>query len=261
MIKLSNLNKTKLYIVTKNDEYFAVYEDYEELKPHLEANPEYKVIIKDSYECIDDGFYDDDSNNDVTFIYYSDGNNVNELIFRNDIGLSISLLHLFFKDNNLNFKITKVVNTYLSGEYHIGFDMDSYSITEAIEALLDNLRYDNLSLVSNLIDYLIMYELYTIDDIKSYEKNYNLDYIVNGNKIKNIIESFNDICIYDCLTLSGMRTRSNLKELCKNALDIKEQICFITIMQIFSKYDIYYAYSFYKLIVEDKIVDMIPILR
>lgn len=95
------------------------------------------------------------------------------------------------------------------------------------------------------------------DDLKEDENrstHYSFDNETHEFTVDQLNKDF-DITVYDCLSILGMRNFLDIKNIKSKYTEKKEKIKWICIHHFFANYTIPYTYTFYRILLEDKISD------
>lgn len=260
MIKFNELKKDTFNAIYENDKLIGaceIYEDYQELD-----NCNLKLVEKECYEFYDDGNYDDAHSTEIVEINVLVNNKKEEYIFKNSVGFSICMLYNYFTENKIKYEFLNIT------EYHYFCCSDlrplkEYKMNSLSNELLTILNYNNICIISSLLNTLLFHELGLIEELEENEilsTHYTVDNITKEVPIERIQGHF-DICIYDILTHEGMKNLDLLKENKKKSNSRKELIKNITIYELLVDYDITFMYSFYKMLFEEEVIDPVEFIK
>lgn len=258
MKKLNDLIKTKYYAVYENDNCIGVYidnDDYDNNNSNSNYK-NYKYIEKECYDFYDDGNFDTAESTEMVVLNISINEESQEISFMNSVGFALCVLHLHFKENNINYKINNIYEYQYPYNNSFG-EYKKYEHNELVNDLLLLLNDNNICIISSLINHILYFNLKTIEDLEEWEDGATHYAVSNENKEISIEskKEFIDICIFDILTLKGMRNHHIIENNVKSSISRKELIKNITIRELLENYDITYLYSFYKLLFEEEVVD------
>ena len=260
MIKLNELKKDTYYAIYENDKLIGAcesYEDYQELD-----NSNLKLIEKECYEFYDDGNYDDANSREIVEINVLINDKKEQYIFKNSVGFSICLLHNYFTENEIKYEFLNIIeyNYFCCGDLS---PLKEYKMNSLTNNLLTILNYNNMCIISNLLNTLLYHKLELLEQLEKNEissTHYTVDNVIKEVSIERIQGHF-DICMYDVLTPQGMRNLDVLKDNKKKSKSRNELIKNITIYELLCHYDITFIYSFYKMLFEEEVIDPVEFIK